>query len=69
VLWERTAYLEHLLDYIAMCRSGMGGTSGAQTSVEHVISEAARLRAACRADRTRKRVDALVEKAQRTLRS
>jgi hypothetical protein len=69
VLWERTAYLEHLLDYVAMCRSGTGGTNEARASVEHVISEASRLRAACRADRTRKRVDALVEKAQRTLRS
>lgn len=64
VLWQRTAYVEEQLAYVEMCRRSASGIGDSGAAIDRVLANARALRSSCRSDRTRKRVDQLVAKAE-----
>lgn len=63
VLWERIAYLEHLMDYARLCRRQGCNDAAITEVVARVRSETQSLRNACRSARTRARVDQVNQRA------
>lgn len=64
VLWQRTAFVEEQLAYTEMCTRGASGLDGSGAAIDRVLANARALRSSCRSDRTRRRVEKLVAKAE-----
>lgn len=64
VLWQRIAFVEDQLAYVEMCRRCVSDTGDSGAAIDRVLTNARELRSSCRSDRTRRRVDQLVAKAE-----
>ena len=64
LLWQRIAFVEEQLEYVEMCRRGASGLGDSGGEIDRVLANARGLRSSCRSDRTRRRVDQLVAKAE-----
>jgi len=62
-LWERTAYVELLLKYIAMCQKDGASNTMVENAVDVVLTRARALIRGCRSDKSRGRVNRLIASA------
>lgn len=64
LLWQRIAFVEEQLAYVEMCRRRASGIGDSGAAIDRVLANTRALRSSCRSDRTRRRVDQLVAKAE-----
>ena len=64
LLWQRIAFVEEQLAYVETCRRRAPGIGDSGSAIDRVLANARALRSSCRSERTRRRVDQLVAKAE-----